>query len=365
MRARKMFDVIVVGGGPGGSGAAKKCAQKGFKTLILEKKRPMREKVCSGLVMGPWAKDIIRNEFGDIPREVLVAPYYLSGILFHLPEVQPKTLALRMPLAWRRDLDFWMNQGAKEKGVEIWYRSKVIYVAQKGGECTVLLEKDKTQQELRARFIIGADGAGSVVRKFLFPKLKARYSVAIRECYKGSLDIEKDYIHMFFPKSSYRPRFDVVHKGQSFLIEGSGIRVLKEEIRHILANYGLDQKSQPLWKDGCLVPLLHNELISGLFSPSSGNILLIGDAAGLIFPITFEGIGSALKSGILAADSINEARKQKKNAESIYLQKIKPSIQIIKKLYLLQKGLEQEAERGTKELSKALKVAYEETFEIA
>jgi flavin-dependent dehydrogenase len=59
------WDVIVIGGGPGGALAAKKCAENGFKTVLLEKKKMPRDKCCSGMVMGVWGQEIKRQEFGD------------------------------------------------------------------------------------------------------------------------------------------------------------------------------------------------------------------------------------------------------------------------------------------------------------
>jgi flavin-dependent dehydrogenase len=359
-----MYDVIVVGGGPGGSIAAKKCAQGGLKTLLLERKKLPRDKVCSGMVMGPWANDIIRQEFGSIPLEILVDPCQLSGHMIHVPGTQPQRILCKTPLAWRKDLDFWMIQMAREDGVKIWEEVKVIRVNQKAGTCTVTMMQGKTPQELKSRFVIGADGGASAVRKSLFPLLKVQYSVPLRECYDGALDLEKDYFHWFFPKCRSRPRFGLNHKGDCFLIEGSGIKELRNEINQILVKYGFNTKSKAIWKDGCLIPRLHEALITGSFSPAKGNILLIGDAAGLLFPITFEGIGTALKSGILAADSVAQAVKQGEEAAGIYLYELKPVLNAIKSLIFLSERLKHETDNGSEAISIALKEAYEETLKV-
>ncbi len=359
-----MYDVIVVGGGPGGSIAAKRCAQGGLKTLLLERKKLPRDKVCSGMVMGPWANDIIRQEFGSIPLEILVDPCQLSGHMIHVPGTQPQRILCKTPLAWRKDLDFWMIQMAREDGVKIWEEVKVIRVNQKAGTCTVTMMQGKTPQELKSRFVIGADGGASAVRKSLFPLLKVQYSVPLRECYDGALDLEKDYFHWFFPKCRARPRFGLNHKGDCFLIEGSGIKELRNEINQILVKYGFNTKSKAIWKDGCLIPRLHEALITGSFSPAKGNILLIGDAAGLLFPITFEGIGTALKSGILAADSVAQAVKQGEEAAGIYLYELKPVLNAIKSLIFLSERLKHETDNGSEAISIALKEAYEETLKV-
>ncbi|MEJ2729765.1 MAG: FAD-dependent oxidoreductase [Deltaproteobacteria bacterium] len=66
-----MYDVIVAGGGPGGSVASQTCARKGLRTLLIERKRLPRDKVCSGMIMGPWANEVIAQEFGGIPDSIL------------------------------------------------------------------------------------------------------------------------------------------------------------------------------------------------------------------------------------------------------------------------------------------------------
>jgi flavin-dependent dehydrogenase len=359
-----MWDVIVVGAGPGGSAAAKACANRGLKTLILEKKQLPRDKVCSGLVAGPMARDIIQQEFGQIPQQVLVPPYHLSGQVFHVPGIEPKILEWDTLIAWRKDLDLWLSKKAQEKGAQIWDGVKVIRVIQTDGKCTVSFEREQIREELEADFVIGADGAGSAVRKSIFPELKVRYSVPIRECYEGSLDLDKNYFHWFFPRSRPRPRFNVNHKGDFFIIEGSGIKELKPEIIQTLAKYGLNPGTEPLWKDACLIPRLHDGLISGSFSPASGNVLLIGDAAGLLFPITFEGIGVSLKSGLLAATSIFEASRLGREAAEIYLGDLGPIIEALRKLHFLEKELEKEQAKGGSELSEALKIGYEATLKV-
>ena len=363
-RRSSAWDVVVVGAGPGGSAAAKKCAELGMKTLILERKKLPRDKVCSGMVAGPLARETVQQEFGDIPKEVLVSPFHLSGQMFHVPQVDPKVLEWDTLVAWRKDLDHWMNEKAQDKGVEIWDGVKFAALSHRGNGCRVFFEKNGERQELEASFVIGADGAGSAVRKALFPELKVKYSAPVREFYEGRLDLDKHYLHWFFPRSRPRPRFNVNHKGDYFLIEGSGIKELREEIAPILIRYGFNPKRQPVSKDACKIPLLHSALISGAFSPARGNVLLIGDAACLLLPITFEGIGTALKSGLFAAAAISEAAGRGLQAARAYLQNVRPIIETIRTLYALNMNLEKAADKGPKELSEALKTAYQETLTV-
>ena len=76
--------------------------------------------------------------------------------------------------------------------------------------------------------------------------------------------------------------------------------------------------------------VLYNKLISGKFVPAKGNILLAGDAGGFT-PEGGGGLEMALKSGALTASAIIEAANTSYNAESIYVESLKPVLQFLNK----------------------------------
>lgn len=356
-----MYDVVVVGAGPAGSLAAKKCAELGFSTLLLERMALPRDKVCSGMVMGPLAQNIVEEEFGTIPGRVLTEPPYLSGCMVHAPGADPVPVEQRMPFTWRRELDFWMTQGARQAGVEVRDIAKVTSLEQKRNGCTVKLGGEV----IETRFVIGADGSRSTIRKLLYPDLEIRYRIVYRECYRGKLDLDSNYLHWFFPRGLPRPRFNVNHKGGFFLMEGM-LKGIKNEIFKLLHPYGFSEKQKPLWKDGCLDG---NFLSAGPdgsnFVRARGNVMLIGDAALLQLPVSGEGIGTALKSGLLAAQSIAEAVTSRRDAAGIYLRQLKPLLDILKGLYPWNDKIEERSKRGPGALLDAYAEGLKATLKVA
>jgi flavin-dependent dehydrogenase len=295
--------------------------------------------------MGPWARDIIQEEFGEIPREILTDPPYFKGIMLHIPGAESKRIPNSMPVGWRRDLDYWMCQKALEAGAEVRDRVRVTEIAPSEAGYEVRVQQGGEVHRLYAKFVIGADGAASSTRKFVSPDLPVKCRPAFRQCFEGELAIEKDYFHWFYPLASSSPRFDLVHKSGLFLIEGGGLKKLESSIKQILKDYGLDPNSRPVWRDGCLISAPHGDLLKGRLRPARDNVLLVGDAAGLILPVTFEGIGTALQSGLLAAEAVLEALSQGNRAEAIYTGEVQGILEFIGHLRsLAQKTREAETE---------------------
>jgi flavin-dependent dehydrogenase len=356
-----MFDVIVAGAGPAGSVAAKKCAEHGLKALIVEKKKLPRDKVCSGMVMAPFAQVLVQEEYGEIPQEIVL--HMLSGLILWVPEAGQRKIDIDVPITWRRDLDYWMTNKAKEKGVEVWDNASIRELATDGKTCRVVVRKAGITHELEARFIVGADGINSITRKLLFPELNAVCTPAYRECYQGSMNLEAGYTYIVFPAHDYRPNFWILPKGDCFTLEG-GLRALRSEIRDLLTPCGFND-GRPLWKDGCLSRVqIIGHPYPDAYTSARGNVLLAGDAARLKIPVSGEGIGTALKSGILAADSIVESLRTGQEVSKIYTNELSPLLTTLQSFYLGLEEIKKDGQKGPKVLLDSLTRTFEETIEI-
>jgi len=356
-----LVDVLVLGGGPAGSSTANACAARGLTTLLLERKQWPRDKVCSGMVMGRWATEVLEREFGPIPDDVLADPSVLAGHTMHVAGTEPVSFGMRTPIGWRRDLDAWMVRSAVERGVEFRDRSRVVAFAREAGRYRLTVRQGREEQwTVSARFVVGAEGAASPTRKALFPDLSVRYGKPLREVYKGELNLRRDQYHWFFPKGKSRPRFGVNHKGSVFMIEGRDLEALRPEIERILVPLGFRPSEKPAIRDGCMIAVLHEQLLDGSFCPAAENCLLVGDAAGVILPITFEGISTAVWSGRLAAEAIGRVvdGREPTAAES-YLTSLLPVLELIARFKREEETLAKSADDGAEAVAQALVRAYQ------
>lgn len=362
-----MYDVIVVGAGPAGSATAKKCAEQGLETLLLEKRGLPRDKICSGMIMGPLAHTLIKSEFGDIPEAVFANPPKLSGYRLHVPGIGSELVENLTLLTWRRDLDHWMSQKAQTSGAELWQRSGVVRITGQKESFKVVVEKDKKRQDLEAKFVVGADGATSVVRTFLYPELQVKYGQVLQEHYRGTSDLDSSTMHWFYP-IEHSPASFTVHQKDGFIVldaagkPGQSANLMGSAKEYLARDHHLDTDPEPVWKGVCLEPALYRELTSRTFKPAGGNALLVGDAAGFLMPVSGEGIGLGIKSALLAAGAIADALEHGKPADEFYLSGIEPIISLLGEIYPLFRRIMEEARGGGQALPKLLKEAYQSTL---
>ncbi len=340
-----IWDVIVIGAGPAGCAAAKRCAEKGRKTLLLERYELPREKVCAGMLLSPASRALIQEEFGEVPQRICSSSPYIRGYVLHIPGTADRTIEMgRVPHAWRREFDYWLIQKALQSGVDLWTNTRVSGIEETDGAYTLKVSQHGAERNVKSKYVIGGDGAASVTRKFCFPDAKLAYGPASRLCYRETalnwtaLNMDKEYFHPFFHPQHAPYRFSIEYYGDVFTLIYT--KLGKSGEKWVLENGPLatqyrllDIKEEPIWEDACVELGSHKQILFGTFFPAKDNVLLAGSAAGFMLPVTWEGIGPSLRSGFAAGDAVLKASADGKQAELHYLAEIDGLLTIFKQAY--------------------------------
>ncbi|HKG26009.1 MAG TPA: NAD(P)/FAD-dependent oxidoreductase [Thermomicrobiales bacterium] len=306
-------EVVVVGGGPGGSAVAGCLAAAGHDVLLLDKARFPRHKACSEYVNPEAVRILDRLGAGEAVRAR--GPHRFNRMVVHAPGggrftadfscVEEGLFALGLS---RYRLDEALLGHAESQGVAIQQGSHVRAVVCEseravGVETTV----DGRRETIRARLVVGADGRHSVVARSLgqartMPLLRQTGLVAHYQGVGGLADHGELHV--------YRDGY-------------AGLAPLEDGLTNVALVLGTDavtSRPGPLERffedELTLIPLVAERLhgakrvgtIRGVgpmahrARRSAGDgFLLVGDAAGFLDPFTGEGIYDALKAAQLAA----------------------------------------------------------------
>jgi geranylgeranyl reductase family protein len=312
------YDVIIVGGGPSGSTAGFLLKKAGFKVLIIDKKEFPRDKLCGGLVTQK-SINFLNDIFGENFTSSVVEDIKNSvEIYFKNKLISSFSTNVPFYLVDRKKFDFYILKRYLGIGGE--FRSKTSFNSIDFSKNQIQLTNEDI---LGFKYLIGADGALSQVRKYVEPDFKpSGYCLETfitsknpdnsLKVYFGDLKIGYGWI---FP----RKNVNVVGIGADFNLNRIRFNRSFEDINRIVSDFVQKPK-------GAFIPF--GEMVE---KPVRDNkIFLIGDAAGFVDPVTGEGIYYALKSGEMVSKALIEEDNQL-SAEEIYLNYIKGIQKEIKK----------------------------------
>lgn len=323
MARQSHFEAIIVGGGPAGSAAAVTLASHGVTTCVLDRASFPREKLCGGLLT-LRSKKIFERVFETQWDQIIDAEFNGISVFYNGATLAQVRDYSALFATQRYRFDNFLLRLAESKGAVLQTGLSAKRIDGRANSVTL-----SDGSAITFDYLIGADGANSLVARCLFGKSFDPSKIG----FGLELIVSREDLPSF-------PAVPEVHLGAArwgygWVFPKGDHAVLGVGGLH-KSNPGLTQRFNEFLSGRCgCIPkgrIKGQFLPYGDFRPIPGNsnIMLVGDAAGLVDSMSGEGIAFAMQSGNAAALSIIGSNCGSLDAFDLYRARYEDIIRIIK-----------------------------------
>jgi len=316
------YDVVVVGAGPAGSMTAKWAAKGGARVLMIEKRQEIGSPVrCGEGISRSWLDSVgISLDAKSVARQVkgakIVAP---NGSSFYLSE---KMAGNEVGIVLERVFfDKLLARDAVKAGADLMLKTSAVKLLKTGDKVTgVKMKSWGETKDIKCGCVVGADGFESQVGRWagINTSLAPRDITSCFQYRLTNINHEADYCEFVLGSRAPGGYIWIFPKNEDTANVGIGMQLTKLKDPADVKKY-LDKyiQNDPRLKKGR--PL---ELVSGAVSICApidkaigSGILLVGDAARQIDPITGGGISNSCKAAKVAGEVLARATREKDFSE--------------------------------------------------
>ena len=319
MQIKTNYDVIVVGGGPAGSMAAIEVAKAGYSVCILEKDRDIGMPVRCGEAIGNQGL----TQFFKPKKEWIAAEIKSANL------ISPNRKNIEVPFTHetgfilnRRIFDYDLSRIAVENGAEVYtkcYVKELILDNEKKYVEGVVVNYFDKEIKIYSKVVIGADGVESRVGRWAGIKTTVKIK-DMESCIQYSvanIHVKKTQMTMYVGKK-YAPGgyLWIFPKGDGFANIGIGIsgkyskhKSSKKYLDDFIENYYPEVSILSTVCGGVSCPKPNKE-------PINNGVILVGDAAHQINPMTGGGIASGMRGGQIGGQIVCQALDKKDYSKS-------------------------------------------------
>jgi len=309
-------DVLVVGAGPAGSMAAKTAAEGGLNVLLIEEHGKIGEPVqcAEGINKFLFEDTGIKKNNKFIRQKIRGTKICFYDEVYELKNDQWSGYTID-----RKIFDRYLAENAKKAGAEVRTNTTAICMTDKGRKRLVTIRNNEDDSLIEASVVVGAGGFSCQVGRWAGIRRQWRITEFCKcleyEAYNLNLQ-ESDRFHLGFGEEFPDGYGWVFPTGKKTANIGVGVDPkcnTEKALRYYINEYpfvkdliGGKYSIKNIRGGGIpmIGPLPDDEIVAD-------GILLVGDAAGIVDPITGEGITPSMLSGIAAGETIVEAGRKR------------------------------------------------------